>query len=322
MPRSASSDAGDRRPADAVEEERERRQRDDLGRDEEGERRDPLREPDRAAVARREDERRRAAACSRSATNARSRPSSAVKTIATQSSPLAASVARSAGSAKWKIDERREDEEQHRGQRVARPQLEQQVLARERGDVGEVPHASASRPVASGATRSGSCVATSRCACRAAPRARGRAARAVVVERAERLVEDQQLGLVQERRGRARAAAACPRENAAGALARAPPRARSARAASRSARAAPAPGRAGRRGRGSRAPSARGRRAARGPRKPIPPRSASTSSVAARRHGEPGAEPQQRRLPGAVRPGDDEEAAARELEVDARAARA
>ena len=43
-------------PREAVEEEREDGQRDELGGDEEGERRDRLREPDRAAVARREHE--------------------------------------------------------------------------------------------------------------------------------------------------------------------------------------------------------------------------------------------------------------------------
>ena len=43
-------------------------------------------------------------------------------------------------------DERRDDEEEHRRQRVPRPQLEQQVLARERADVADVVHASASRP--------------------------------------------------------------------------------------------------------------------------------------------------------------------------------
>ena len=42
-------------------------------------------------------------------------------------------------------DEDGRDEEEHRRQRVPRPQLEQQVLARERADVAEVRHASASR---------------------------------------------------------------------------------------------------------------------------------------------------------------------------------
>ena len=63
--------------------------------------------------------------------------------------------------------------------------------------------------------------------------------------------------------------------------------------------------------------SARGRRAARGRGSRSRARSGSTSSAPSVGASEPGAEPQQRRLPGAVRPGDDEEAAARELEVDA-----
>ena len=41
-------------------------------------------------------------------------------------------------------DERREDEEEHRGQGVAAAELDPQVLARQRDDVGEVGHASAS----------------------------------------------------------------------------------------------------------------------------------------------------------------------------------
>src|SRR6185312_9807166 len=61
-------------------------------------------------------------------------------------------------------DERRDDEEEHRGDRVARPQLEQQVLARERTDVGEVGHASPSRADANRSSRSGSWVATTNAA--------------------------------------------------------------------------------------------------------------------------------------------------------------
>jgi hypothetical protein len=49
--------AGDRRPAHRLEEERERRQRHGLRDREEGEGRDALGEPDRTAVARRQDER-------------------------------------------------------------------------------------------------------------------------------------------------------------------------------------------------------------------------------------------------------------------------
>src|SRR6185312_2237447 len=58
----------------------------------------------------------------------------------------------------------RDDEEQHRRERVARPQLKQQVLAGERTDVGEVCHASPSRADANRSSRSGSWVATTKAA--------------------------------------------------------------------------------------------------------------------------------------------------------------
>ena len=45
-------------------------------------------------------------------------------------------------------DQRGENEEQHRRQRVSRPQFEQKILARQRTDVGEVHHARASFDVA------------------------------------------------------------------------------------------------------------------------------------------------------------------------------
>ena len=57
-------------------------------------------------------------------------------------------------------DEDRDDEEEHRRQRVAGAQLEQEILARERPYVGEVAHTSARRFVASGSTRAGSWVET------------------------------------------------------------------------------------------------------------------------------------------------------------------
>ena len=213
-------------------------------------------------------------------------------------------------------DQDRDHEQQHRGQRVPGPQLEPQVLARERRRRRRSSYASASLPLASGATRSGSCVATR--IVRALAHAGELAVeqlRALGVQPAERLVEDQQLGPVQQRRGRARAAAA-GRARAWPPARAATPRGRSARAASRSARAARARGRAARRGRGSRAPSARGRRAARGRgsrsrRAPARPR-------ACRRSGSPS--PAQRRssvvLPAPFGAGDDEEAAALELEVE------
>ena len=56
-------------------------------------------------------------------------------------------------------DECREDEEKHRGQGVAAPELDPEVLARQSDDVGDVGHASTSSCVAS-ARRAGSCVAT------------------------------------------------------------------------------------------------------------------------------------------------------------------
>src|SRR5205823_11640310 len=59
-------------------------------------------------------------------------------------------------------DEHGDDEQQHRRQRVARTQLEQEVLARERSNVGEVVHASASCVVAKRSVRAGSCVETTK----------------------------------------------------------------------------------------------------------------------------------------------------------------
>src|SRR5262249_24424281 len=53
-------------------------------------------------------------------------------------------------------DEDGDDEEEHRGQRLPRAQLEQEILARERADVREVPHARARRVGASRSTRAGS----------------------------------------------------------------------------------------------------------------------------------------------------------------------
>src|SRR5205085_7691239 len=62
-------------------------------------------------------------------------------------------------------DERREDEQQHRRERVARTQLESQILPRERPNVCEVTdHARLSRAVVWGSRRSGSCVATRKAA--------------------------------------------------------------------------------------------------------------------------------------------------------------
>ena len=97
-------------------------------------------------------------------------------------------------------DERREDEEQHRGQRVACAERDPQVLARQRGDVGEVRHASASRPVASGSSARRIVRGDDE-----RPRAGELAElavekrRALLVEAGVRLVEDEELGLVEQR---------------------------------------------------------------------------------------------------------------------------
>ena len=80
------------------------------------------------------------------------------------------------------------------------PQLEQEVLPGERGDIREVAvHANASRPLASGARRSGSCVRDEERR-PAAPRRElaVEQRRSFGVERGERLVEQQQRRLVQE----------------------------------------------------------------------------------------------------------------------------
>ena len=96
--------------------------------------------------------------------------------------------------------QRRDDEEQHRRQRVARAQLEQQVLARERRDVSGVrAHASASLAVARAASASGSCVATSAVTPARSASSACEQLGALDVEPVERLVEEQQVGVVEKR---------------------------------------------------------------------------------------------------------------------------
>ena len=101
-------------------------------------------------------------------------------------------------------DERGEDEEEHRRQRVPRAKLEPEVLAREGDDVGGVEgeraHARTSLWVASAATRAGSCVESTivRSPVRAAS-SRVEERRPVLVERRERLVEHEQRRIVEQR---------------------------------------------------------------------------------------------------------------------------
>ena len=139
---------------------------------------------------------------------------------------------------------------------------------------------SASRPVASASSRAGSWVATTSVARRRrALRARGRGAPAPSSSRAVCGSSSTSSSGAWSSARQSASRCVIPRENVGDALARAPPRGRTARAASRSARAAPGRGRGGRRARGSRARSARGRGAARARRSRRARGRAATSSV-------------------------------------------
>ena len=122
-------------------------------------RRERLREPDRAAVARGEHEPVEHALLplgDEGAAEAEQRG----EDDRDPEQPARGEIRRARRKREVEDDEDRDDEEQHRRQRVARAQLEQQVLARERAHVGGVAHASASVVVASGAMRAGSWVET------------------------------------------------------------------------------------------------------------------------------------------------------------------
>ena len=194
MPTSARDDPGDHRAVDSAEEEREGGQRDELGKPEEGEDRQRLAEPDRAAVARREDEPVDDALLPLGGERARETEERG-EDDRDPEQPLRRELGRVARQDEVEHDERGEDEEQHRRQRVAGAQLEEQVLARERADVGQVHHASASFDVASRSMRAGSCVATTNAQLRPA-----------LLE----LAVEQRGALVVERRCRARRGRAGP----------------------------------------------------------------------------------------------------------------
>src|SRR3970282_2966520 len=74
--------------------------------------------------------------------------------------PVRGAVTRARRQREVEYDESRQDEEEHRRQRVARAELDLQILAGERGDVGGIRHPSGSLVVARDASRDGSCVAT------------------------------------------------------------------------------------------------------------------------------------------------------------------
>ena len=220
---------------------------------------DRLAEPDRAAIARRENERVEHPLLALGDERARQpeqrrederRPEQAERRL----------VARAARQREVEDRQRRDHEEEHRRQRLLRAQLEQQVLARERADVGEVGHANPSRC-------GRALLDALRLVRRDDPRPRLVERRveqrgAVGVERVVRLVEQQQRRVVQQHAAEAESLLHAARERRDALVAHAPT-ARSARAASRPARRAPGSGRAGRTASGSRAASARDRRAAR-----------------------------------------------------------
>src|SRR5262249_39340892 len=130
-------DASDGRSVDPGEEEREGRQRDKLGDDEETEHGDRLREPDRAAIAGSEQEAVDQALLAlgdertRQAEQRREDDRDPEQTLR---SKLGA-VGR---ERKVEDDERCDDEDQHRRNGVARPELQSEVLAGEHQHVGEV----------------------------------------------------------------------------------------------------------------------------------------------------------------------------------------
>ena len=100
-------------------------------------------------------------------------------------------------------DERRHDEERHRRERVPRAELEPEILPGERGDVAEIGgHACPSAMPARRERRDtlGSCVATTSVLPAAASGAELRVEQcgAVVVERRVRLVEHDEVGLVEQ----------------------------------------------------------------------------------------------------------------------------
>src|SRR5262245_36749289 len=151
--------AGERGPVERLEAEHERRKRHRLCREQEYERRECLPEPDCAPVAGGEDETVENVVLLLRHPGARESEERGEHDRDPEES-IGSGLAGVLGEREVKDDQRREDEEQHCRERVAPPELHAQVLVRQRGDVGEVRHASASLCVASASRRAGSCVAT------------------------------------------------------------------------------------------------------------------------------------------------------------------
>src|SRR5438067_8003765 len=120
-------DAGDGRGAEPGEEEREGRERDRLRGDEERKRRESLAEPDRASVARREDEPVEHAVLPLGDEGPPEAEERREQDRHPQE-PVRREPRRRIRDREVEDDERGEDEEQHRGEGVSRPQLEPEIL--------------------------------------------------------------------------------------------------------------------------------------------------------------------------------------------------
>src|SRR2546425_3423660 len=155
-------DPGDRGAVDPGEEDRERRQRDDLGDGEERKRRDRLGEPDRAAVAGGEQQPVEQALLALGGEGSGEAEQGGEDDRHPEQA-LGGELGALGGEGEVEDDERGEHEEEHRGNGVARAELEDEVLPRQDRDVSRVVlHAMASRAEARGARRSGSWVATTK----------------------------------------------------------------------------------------------------------------------------------------------------------------
>ena len=213
-------------------------------------------------------------------------------------------------------DEHRDDEQQHRGQRVARSQLEQEILARERAHIGEVAHAaSARRSVANGSRRAGSCVEASTVCAAQLCELGVEQLRALCVERRVRLVEHEERRLVQQHAAereplrhaaRVRGDALAARLPEAEALEQHPDSLATLGDAVEAAVEVEVL---------ERRELAVDQRVV--PEEAEPGARDADLQLSLGRQGEAGADAQQRRLPRAVGAGDDGEAAVREVEIDA-----
>src|SRR4051812_19567527 len=158
-PEVGEHDRGHELPADRLEEERVGRKRHRLGEPQEGEDAERLGQPDGAPVAGGEHEPVEHALVSLRSERPREAQERCEEKRDPQE-PRRSSLRRVGREREVKDDEGGEDEKEHRRQCVPRAQLEQDVLAGQCRDVGEIGHARARIEVDRGRTWSGSCEAT------------------------------------------------------------------------------------------------------------------------------------------------------------------